>query len=111
MIRLITNITYNTRNVSFSFTGMSKIPRIISPAMFIGIEKSRDHYLNDGILLNEKGISLPECMKKCEEFGDKCGSLSFQEKNKKCIVNNMRREDATKSAYVYEKGYVYYVRM
>ena len=51
------------------------------------------------------------CMKKCEEYGIECRSFSIREGKQECILNKIVREEAQDSDYVFEKGYVYYVRI
>ena len=93
------------------YTGKDGRAQILSPVSFAARPNSHDHYLNDGILKIEKRTSLMACMKKCEKYGTECLSFSIHEGRQECMLNNMVREDARKTDYVYEKGYVYYERV
>ena len=97
--------------LSSTFAGKHIRTQITSPASFAAVPESRNHYLNDGILKIEKRTSLMACMKKCEKYGTECLSFSIHEGKQECMLNNMVREDARKTDYVYEKGYVYYERV
>ena len=84
--------------------------RKVSSASFSADQWSRDHYLNEGILKIEKGITIHVCMERCE--GDAtCQSFSFSEGDSACMLSNKKREESQRANYVYKKGYVYYYRL
>ena len=73
-------------------------------------EKSRDRFLNKGIIAKYEDIALMDCYKKCQIMM-KCESFSVNEKGKECHLSKHRRDNVNAELYLERKGFVYYERV
>ena len=94
-----------------STNSTTKDQNVGMPQSYQSDRRSRNHFLMEGIMIECSVDSLVKCMNKCNELIPKCKAFSYSQKSKKCILNNIKREDAVKAAYVFNHGFVYYEAM
>ena len=71
-------------------------------------EQSKSHRLLAGIIFIHRDDSLIECMNKCNVWAPTCKAFSYSSKSRECFLNELRKRDASKSAFTYKYGFQYY---
>ena len=68
--------------------------------------RSRDRYLDTGLVKILTNTNVVTCMNKCNEMGDGCRSFSASKDT--CHLHSMKRSEVEAQKYVTKKGFTYY---
>ena len=68
--------------------------------------KSRDRYLDAGLVEIMTNTNVVTCMKRCNELGDGCRSFSAGVNT--CHLHSIKRNEVEGERFVARKGFTYY---